>query len=106
LGVVRGGGVVMKKLKKLDDNDLDEIVDFLYDEVFKFINFNVSSKGIKDIDINFEILFEENDNILDIKTDMSADFDKLSEPNSNILSKSCDNALELLDVYLDEHFRE
>lgn len=96
----------MKKLKKLDDNDLDEIADFLYDEVFKFINSNVPSKGLKDININFEISFEENDNLLDLKTDLSADFDKLSEPDSNILSKACDNALELLDLYLDEHFRE
>jgi hypothetical protein len=96
----------MKKLKKLDDDALDEIADFLYDEVFNLINFKVSSKEIKDMDINFEISFEYDTNVLDIATDISVDFDELSKYDSNIISKACDNALELLDGYLDEHFRE
>ncbi|MDR2830796.1 MAG: DUF3194 domain-containing protein [Methanobrevibacter sp.] len=97
----------MKKLKKLDECDLDEIADFLYDEIFKYINSKVPSKEIKDIDINFEISFEDkNDiNILDIKTDISADFDELSNYDLNLVSEAFDNAFELLDGYLDEHFR-
>ncbi|MDR3222433.1 MAG: DUF3194 domain-containing protein [Methanobrevibacter sp.] len=96
----------MKKLKKLDDDALDEIADFLYDEVFNFINYKVSSKEIKDMDINFEISFKDDTNTLDITTDMSVDFDEFSKYDSNIIYKACDKALELLDGYLDEHFRE
>ncbi|MDR2624584.1 MAG: DUF3194 domain-containing protein [Methanobrevibacter sp.] len=96
----------MKKLKKLDGRDLDEIADFLYDEVFKFINSKVQSKEIEDIDINFEISFNDGVNVLDVKTDMSADFDKLSNNDPDLISEACDNALGLLDAYLNEHFRE
>jgi hypothetical protein len=93
----------MKKLKKLDDDALEEIGNFLYNEIFKFISSKVSPKEIKDIDIDLEISFQET---LDISYDISIDIDELSNYNSNLTSEASDKAFELLEMYLNEHYRE
>ncbi|MDR2874044.1 MAG: DUF3194 domain-containing protein [Methanobrevibacter sp.] len=93
----------MKKLKKLDDDALEEIGNFLYDEIFKFVSSKISPKEINDIDIDLEISFQET---LDISYDVSLDIDELSEYKSNIITEAIDKSFELLESYLDEHFRE
>jgi hypothetical protein len=93
----------MKKLRKLDDSELEEIGNFLYDEIFKFISSKVSPKEINDINIDLEISFQET---LDISYHVSIDADELSNYNSNTISEATDKAFELLEIYLDEHFRE
>lgn len=93
----------MKKLKKLNQEDLDNISDFLSDNINEYILTNVSSKEILDMDIKIEVSYNEK---LDVDLAVDLEFDELSKADANIANTAIENSLLNLNSYLDENFRD
>lgn len=92
----------MKKLKKLNQEDLDDISDFISYNINEYILANVSSKEILDMDIKIEVSYNKK---LDIDVAVDLEFDELSKVDANIANISVENSLLKLDKYLDKNFR-
>ena len=92
----------MKKLKKLNQEDLDNISNFLSNNINDYISANLSSKEILDMDINIEISYND-----ELKVDIAVDLelDELSKADANIANTTIENSLSDLNSYLDENFR-
>jgi len=92
----------LKKLKELNQEDLDDISDFLSDNINEYILANVSSKEILDMDIKIEVSYNEK---LDVDLAIDLEFDELSKADANIANIAVENSLLKLNSYLDENFR-
>lgn len=93
----------MKKLKILNQEDLDNISDFLSNNINEYLLANVSSKEILDMNINIEVSY--NNKKLDVDIAVDLEFDELSKADRNIANILVENSLLKLDSYLDENFR-
>ena len=92
----------MKNLKELNQEDLDDISDFLSDNINEYILSNVPSKEILDMDIKIEVSYNEK---LDVDLAVDLEFDELSKADANIANTAIENSLSKLNSYLDENFR-
>ena len=93
----------MKKLKILNQEDLDNISDFLSNNINEYLLANVSSKEILDMNINIEVSY--NNKKLDVDIAVDLEFDEFSKADRNIANILVENSLLKLDSYLDENFR-
>jgi len=81
---------------------LDDISDFLSDNINEYILANVSSKEILDMDIKIEVSYNEK---LDVDISIGLEFDEFSKADANMANIAAENSLLKLDSYLDENFR-
>lgn len=92
----------MKKLKKLSQEDLDQISDFISSTTQNFILGKVSRKEISDIDIKVELSYDEE---LDVDISIELLLDELSAQDPEIVNEAVDFAHLELDKFLDENYR-
>ena len=95
------------KLKKLSQDDLDNISDFFVAVVEKKILSSVKSqKEILAMDVNINIDYNDESEQLDIDVDVDIDTDELSNLSDERINQLIDEAYVELDDYIDENFRE
>jgi hypothetical protein len=90
------------KLKKLSQDDLNQISDFLSSSAQNFILQRVSRKEINDLDINVELSYKDE---LDVDISVDLSLDDLSTSNPDIADEAIDYSLDILESYLDENYR-
>ena len=101
------GGVMESKLKKLSQDDLDDISDFFAGVVEKKIFSAVKSqKEILTMDVNIKIDYNDENEKLDIDVDVDIDTDELSNLSDERIDKAIDDAYLELDEYINENYRE
>ena len=101
-------GVIMEpKLKKLSQDDLDDISDFFVGIIEKKIFSSVKSqKEILTMDVNINIDYNDENEQLDIDVDVDIDTDELSKLSDERINEVIDDAYLELDEYINEHYRE
>ena len=98
---------MVSKLKKLSQDDLDDISDFFASVVEKKIFSQVKSqKEILAMDININIDYNDETKQLDIDADVDIDTDELSDLSDEIINEVIDESYLELDEYINENFRE
>ena len=98
---------MVSKLKKLSQDDLDNISDFFVAVVEKKILSSVKSqKEILAMDVNINIDYNDKSEQLDIDVDVDIDTDELSNLSDERIDQLIDEAYVELDDYIDENFRE
>lgn len=98
---------MVSKLKKLSQDDLDNISDFFVAVVEKKILSSVKSqKEILAMDVNINIDYNDESEQLDIDVDVDIDTDELSNLSDERINQLIDEAYVELDDYIDENFRE
>ena len=98
---------MVSKLKKLSQDDLDNISDFFVAVVEKKIVTPVKSqKEILAMDVNINIDYNDESEQLDIDVDVDIDTDELSNLSDERINQLIDEAYVELDDYIDENFRE
>ena len=101
------GVVMVSKLKKLSQDDLDDISDFFAGVVEKKIFSSVKSqKEILTMDVNIKIDYNDENEKLDIDVDVDIDTDELSNLSDERIDKAIDDSYLELDEYIDENYRE
>ena len=97
---------MVSKLKKLSQEDLDNISDFFASVVEKKIFSSVNSqKEILAMDININIDYNEENEKLDIDVDVDIDTDELSKLSDERIDEAIDDAYLELDEYINNNFR-
>lgn len=95
------------KLKKLSQDDLDDISDFFASVVERKILSKVKSqKEILTMDVNINIDYNDENEQLDIDVDVDIDTDELSKLSDERIDKAIDDAYLELDEYINENYRE
>ena len=98
---------MVSKLKKLSQDDLDDISDFFASLVENKILSQVKSqKEILAMDLNIHIDYNDEDEKLDIDVDVDIDTDELSNLSDERIDKAIDDSYLELDEYIDENYRE
>lgn len=98
---------MVSKLKKLSQEDLDDISDFFAGVVEKKIFSAVSSqKEILAMDVNINIDYNDENGELDIQCDVDIDTDELSKLSDERINQVIDDSYIELDEYIDENYRE
>ena len=98
---------MVSKLKKLSQDDLDNISDFFVAVVEKKILSSVKSqKEILAMDVNINIDYNDESEQLDIDVDVDIDTDEMSNLSDERINQLIDEAYVELDDYIDENFRE
>ena len=98
---------MVSKLKKLSEDDLDDISDFFADIIEKKISASVKSqKEILTMDVNIKIDYNDENEKLDIDVDVDIDTDELSNLSDERIDKAIDDAYLELDEYINENYRE
>lgn len=91
-------------MRKLTDQELDEISQIAVEAAENFILSRVSKKEILDLQINVELTSQEG---LDVDMYVDLDLDELSAADENEISqKAVDMALEKIDEYIDENISD
>ena len=101
-------GVTMgSKLKRLSQDDLDDISDFfasvLESKIFSQVK---SQKEILAMDLNIHIDYNDENDKLDIDVDVDIDTDELSKLSDERINQAIDDAYLELDEYIDGNYRE
>lgn len=86
-------------MRKLSDQELDEISELAVKSAENFIYSRVSKKEIIDLDIKVELDY---DNGLDVDIDIDIQFDPLSKPNNTLAEEAANHAITEIDSYLAE----
>ena len=94
----------MSKLKKLSQEDLDDITDFFSNIVDSKLSNYVTSKEIINQNIITDIEYENGQ--LDVDLDIDVDVDALSNLSWDDIQTIIDESYEELDVYIDDNYRE
>lgn len=94
----------MSKLKKLSQEDLDDITYFFSNIVDSKLSNYVTSKEIINQNIITDISYE--DGQLDVDLDIDVDVDALSNLSWDDIQTIIDESYEELDVYIDDNYRE
>jgi len=90
-------------LRKLTDEELDQISDLAVETAENYIFSRVSRKEILDMDIQANISYDEELHV-DLLVDI--DLDELTSVDENDLAESAaEKALEELDIFVDKNFR-
>jgi hypothetical protein len=90
-------------LKKLNDEELDQISDIAVETAENYILSRVSRKEILEMDIQANISYDEELHV-DILVDI--DLDELSSADEKILADGAvQDALKKLDIFIDENLR-
>ena len=95
------------KLKKLSDDDLEDISNFLSNIVEKKISSSVKSqKEILAMDINIKMTYPDENGGLDVDIDVDIDTDELSNLSNERINEVIDESYLELDEYINENYRE
>ena len=98
---------MVSKLKKLSQDDLDDISDFFASIVEKKIFSSVKSqKEILAMDVNIKIDYNDKNEQLSVDVDVDIDTDELSKLSDERINEVIDDAYLELDEYINEHYRE
>ena len=89
----------MGKLKKLTDEDLNEISEIAVSSAQDFVLSKVSKKEINDIDINVELNYNDS---LDVNITVNILFDELSAADPKIADEAADHAILEIEKFLDK----
>jgi hypothetical protein len=95
----------MKVLKSLTNDDLNDISDFLSNEINKEISYITTPKEIIGMDVNVKIVFDDVDCQLDVDSEVNLDTDELSDVSEESISEAVDRAYGRLDNYIDAHYK-
>ncbi len=87
-------------MKKLSDQELDEISEIAVKSAESFIYSRVSKKEVIDIDIKVELDYDEG---LDVDIQVEIQFDPLSTPDEGIAEDAADCAITEIDIYLADN---
>jgi len=87
-------------LKKLSDQELDEISELASKSVENFIYSKVSKKEVINLDIKVELDYHDG---LDVDIQVDIQFDPLSKPYENIAEDAAAYAITEVDEYLDDN---
>ncbi|MBQ2962215.1 DUF3194 domain-containing protein [Methanobrevibacter sp.] len=94
------------KLKKLSDDDLEDISNFLSNIVEKKISSSVKSqKEILAMDINIKMTYPDENGGLDVDIDVDIDTDELSNLSNERINEVIDESYLELDEYINENYR-
>ena len=98
---------MVSKLKRLSQDDLDNISDFCAGIIEKKISSSVNSqKEILAMDVNINLDYNDKNEQLDIDVDVDIDTDELSKLSDEKIDQVIDESYLELDEYIDENFRE
>ena len=87
-------------MRKLSDQELDEISQLAIKSAEDFIYSKVSKKQILDLDIKVELDYHDG---LDVDIHVDIQFDPLSQPEENIAEEAADHAIEKIDSFLADN---
>ncbi len=96
----------MKKIKNLSENDLNDISDFLSNEINKEISKILSNKEIINLEINIETVFDDKDKNLDVDADVNVETDGLRDIPKETIQETIDIAYKKLDNYIEANYKE
>lgn len=86
-------------MRKLSDQELDQISVIAVNAAENFIFSRVSKKEILDIHINIELEYDEG---LDVNILVELELDSLSSADKNITQKTADHALAAVDAFINK----
>lgn len=87
-------------MKKLSDQELDEISELASKSVENFIYSKVSKKEVINLDIKVELDYHDG---LDVDIQVDIQFDPLSKPCENIAEDAAAHAITEVDGYLTDN---
>ncbi len=87
-------------MRKLSDQELDEISELAAKSAENFIYSKVSKKEVIDLDIKVELDYHEG---LDVDIQVDIQFDPLSKPDENIAEEAAAYAITEIDNYLADN---
>lgn len=94
----------MNKLKKLTQEDLDDISQYFFYIANDTILARISSKEILDLDIEIEATYDNEE--LDINSDVDINLDELSKVTNDDIKLAIEESYHKLDELIDERYRE
>ena len=87
-------------MRKLSDQELDEISELAVKSAENFIYSKVSKKEILNLDIKVELQYHEG---LDVDVQVDIQFDPLSNPDESIAEEAAEHAIAEIDSYMDDN---
>ncbi len=87
-------------MRKLSDEELDDISEIAVKAAENFIYSKVSKKEIVNLDIKVELDYHEG---LDVDVDVDIQFDPLSKHENDIAAEAADHAIKEIDNYLSDN---
>lgn len=97
---------MVSKLKKLSEDDLEDISNFLSEIIVKKIQSSVKSqKEILDMDVSIEIVYPDENGELDVDASVEIDIDELSNLSNERIDEVIEESYLELDEYINEHYR-
>ena len=97
---------MVSKLKKLSEDDLEDISDFLAETIEKKISASVKSqKEILDMDVIINIVYPDENGELDVDASIEIDVDELSDLTNERIDEVIEESYLELDEYINENYR-
>lgn len=85
-------------MKKLNDKEVDEIIDLAYNEASNYILKNVNKKEFEDIEIKINLDAHEDSFDIDIKIELDSDV----ELPDNLSDDAINAAMDAVDEYVTQ----
>lgn len=98
------GSFILKKLKELTQEDLNDISEYFSHISNNQILFNIPSKEISDLDIYIDVKYENRK--LDVDIDVDIQLDEFSNAEDKDIDLAIKEAYLKLDEFIDENYRE
>ena len=96
-----------KKLKKLTQEDIDDISDFFAGVIDKKISSSVKSqKEILSMDVNIDVSYDDETEELDVDVDVDIEADELSNLSDEKINQIIEDSYLELDKYINDNYRE
>ena len=97
---------MVSKLKKLSEDDLEDISDFLAETIEKKIASSVKSqKEILNMDVIINIVYPDENGELDVDASIEIDVDELSDLSNERIDEVIEESYLELDEYINENYR-
>lgn len=97
---------MVSKLKKLSEDDLEDISDFLAETIEKKISASIKSqKEILDMDVIINIVYPDENGELDVDASIEIDVDELSDLSNERIDEVIEESYLELDEYINENYR-
>lgn len=97
---------MVSELKKLSEDDLEQISDFLSNTIEKKISSSVKSKKeILSMDVVINIVYPDENGGLDVDASIDIDTDELSNLSDERINEVIEESYLELDEFINENFR-
>ena len=97
---------MVSELKKLSEDDLEDISDFLAETIEKKISSSVKSqKEILNMDVIINIVYPDENGELDVDASIEIDTDELSNLSNERIDEVIEESYAELDEYINENYR-